>query len=134
MTNSRISKRVGALAVLFYFGVVFFILSGCVKIKPTSAIIHVKYPDGTMCSGAQVRLYGKPLNEDTSELSQELRIDLNSVSDANGRAYFDLSKFYDAGQTGFAILNVDATKSNLSSSGLIEIKEQKVNEQFFFLQ
>ncbi|MFM7668381.1 MAG: hypothetical protein ACKO7D_09385 [Bacteroidota bacterium] len=134
MMNSRISKRVRPLIVLFSFAVIFFVLNACVKIKPTTAIIYVKKPDGSMCSGAQVRLYGQPANITSANASQELRIDLNAVTDAEGRAYFDLSEFYDGGQTGLAILNVDMMKGSLERSGFIQIIEQEVNEEIFFLQ
>ena len=134
MMNSRISKRVRPLVALFSFAAVFFILSACVKIKPTTAILYVKKPDGSVCSGAQVRLYGQPANITSANASQELRIDLNAVTDAEGRAYFDLTEFYDGGQTGLAILNVDIMKGSLERSGFIQVIEQEVNEQIFFLQ
>lgn len=132
--NSRTSKRVSPLVVLFSFTAVFFVLSACVKIKPTTAIIYVKKPDGSMCSGAQVRLYGQPATITSANASQELRIDLTAVTDAEGRAYFDLSEFYDGGQTGLAILNVDMIKGSLERSGFIQVVEQEVNEETFFLQ
>lgn len=87
-----------------------------------------------MCSGAQVRLYGQPANLTSANASQELRIDLTAVTDAEGRAYFDLSEFYDGGQTGLAILNVDMMKGSLERSGFIQVIEQEVNEETFFLQ
>jgi hypothetical protein len=132
--NSRISGKLRPLAALFSFAVLFVILSACVKIKPTTAIIYVKKPDGTMCSGAVVRLYGQPANITSANASQELRIDLNAVTDAEGRAYFDLSQFYDGGQTGLAILNVDIMKGSLEQSSFIQVIEQEVNEETFFLQ
>lgn len=134
MMNSRKSRQVRPLVVLISFTAVFFILSACVKIKPTTAIIYVKKPDGSMCSGAQVRLYGQPSNVTSANASQELRIDLNTVTDAEGRAYFDLSEFYEGGQTGLAILNVDMMKGSLERSGFIQVTEQAVNEETFFLQ
>jgi hypothetical protein len=132
--NRRISKKLRPLIALFSFSVLFVVLSACVKIKPTTAIIYVKKPDGTMCSGAQVRLYGQPANITSANASQELRIDLNGVTDAEGRVYFDLSEFYDGGQTGLAILNVDIMKGSLERSGFIQVIEQEVNEETFFLQ
>jgi hypothetical protein len=87
-----------------------------------------------MCSGAVVRLYGQPANNTSANASQELRIDLNGLTDAEGRAYFDLSQFYDGGQTGLAILNVDIKKGSLERSSFIQIIEQEVNEETIFLQ
>lgn len=134
MMNTRITERIRPFVALFSCVAVFFILSACVKIKPTTAIIYVKKPDGTMCSGAQVRLYGQPANITSANALQELRIDLNAVTDAEGRAYFDLTEFYDGGQTGLAILNVDMMKGSLDCSGFIQVIEQEVNEEIFFLQ
>jgi|LauGreDrversion4_2_1035121.scaffolds.fasta_scaffold1036109_2 hypothetical protein len=132
--NSRITSKLRPLVALFSFATLFILFSACVKIKPTTAIIYVKQPDGTMCSGAVVRLYGQPANNTSANASQELRIDLNGLTDAEGRAYFDLSQFYDGGQTGLAILNVDIKKGSLERSSFIQIIEQEVNEETIFLQ
>lgn len=108
--------------------------SSCLKIKPTVAIIYIKNPNGTLCEGAQVRLYGQPSVISSGNVGQELRIDLTATTDAEGRAYFDLTDFYKAGQTGMAILNVDAIKYNQVSYGFIEVIEQETNEGVFILQ
>lgn len=132
--NRGISRRVGPLLVLFSLATIIFVMSACVKIKPTTAIIYVKNPDGSVCAGAQVRLYGQPAIITSANASQKLRIDLNALTDAEGRAYFDLSEFYDGGQTGLAILNVDLMKGSLERSGYLQVIEQEVNEETFFLQ
>ena len=111
-----------------------FVVSSCVKIKPTIAVVYVRNSNGTICAGADVRLYGQPVSVTTSNANQELRIDLLKQTDSEGKAYFDLSKFYKAGQTGMAILNVDAQKDGKVSTGYIQIIEQESNEETFFLQ
>jgi hypothetical protein len=134
MVNCRIIKRVTPLVTFLSFATIFIVLSACVKIKPTTAVIYVKKPDGSMCSDAQVRLYGQPANITSANASQKLRIDLIAVTDGEGRAFFDLTEFYDGGQTGLAILNVDIIKGGLERSGFIQVIEQEPNEEVFFLQ
>lgn len=119
---------------IFTLMIIFVSFSSCVKIKPTVAIIYIRNSDGSACNGALVRLYGQPSEISTSNAAQMLRIDLTKQTDESGRAYFDLSDFYEAGQTGMAILNVDALKFNQVSTGFIQIKEQETNEGTFFLQ
>ncbi|MEY4571371.1 MAG: hypothetical protein RLZ10_575 [Bacteroidota bacterium] len=126
ISNSRINLTL-LLFVLLSF-------ASCVKIKPTVAVIYIKNPNGSMCEGAQVRLYGQPATVSSDNVGQELRIDLTTVTDVEGRAYFDLTEYYKAGQTGMAILNVDAMKYNQVSSGFIQVLEQETNEETFFLQ
>jgi hypothetical protein len=111
-----------------------FVVSSCVKIKPTIAVVYIRNSNGSMCVGADVRLYGQPVSVTTSNANQELRIDMLKQTDSEGRAYFDLSKFYQAGQTGMAILNVDAQNGGAVSTGYIQIIEQESNEETFFLQ
>ncbi len=119
---------------IFTLMILFVSFSSCVKIKPTVAIIYIRNSDGSACSGSSVRLYGQPSEITTPNAAQKLRIDLTKQTDESGRAYFDLSDFYEAGQTGMAILNVDAIKFNQVSTGFIQIKEQETNEGTFFLQ
>lgn len=119
---------------IFTLMTLFVLFSSCVKIKPTVAIIYIRNSDGSACNGALVRLYGQPSEITSTNAGQELRIDLTTQTDANGRAYFDLSNFYEAGQTGMAILNVDAMKYSQVSTGFIQVVEQETNEETFFLQ
>lgn len=110
------------------------VVSSCVKIKPTIAVIYVRNPNGSLSVGADVRLYGQPVSTSTSNANQELRIDVLKKTDSEGKAYFDLSEFYKAGQTGMAILNVDVQNGGAVSTGYIQIIEQESNEETFFLQ
>lgn len=108
--------------------------NACVKIEPTIAVIYVKNADGTLSNWAQVRLYGQPVSVTTANANQPLQIDILKQTDNEGKAYFDLSQFYKAGQTGVAILNVDIQKAGQVATGFIQIIEQQSNEKTFFLQ
>jgi hypothetical protein len=79
-------------------------------------------------------LYGQPVSVSTANASQPLQIDILKQTDNEGKAYFDLSNFYKAGQTGVAILNVDIQKAGQVATGFIQIVEQQSNEKTFFLQ
>ena len=54
--------------------------------------------------------------------------------DAAGMVTFNFSEFYVAGQAGFAVLDIDATKGNLSGTGLIKIEEMQTNEATVYLE
>ncbi len=114
--------------------IILMAFNACVKIEPTIAVIYVKNADGTLSDGAQVRLYGQPVSVTTANASQPLQIDILKQTDNEGKAYFDLSNFYKAGQTGVAILNVDIQKAGQVATGFIQIVEQQSNEKTFFLQ
>jgi hypothetical protein len=47
---------------------------------------------------------------------------------------FNFSEFYVAGQAGFAVLDIDATKGNLNGTGLIKIEEMQTNEATVYLE
>jgi hypothetical protein len=42
---------------------------------------------------------------------------------------FDFSDFYEEGQAGFAVLDIEASKGSDEGEGIIKIEEKKVNEE-----
>jgi len=130
--NYRIDRSQHKIRFIFLgvFLCGFFALSSCHKEKPTIVLISVKQSSNTPVANANVHLYGAPNNSSPQGV---LLIDLYAQTDANGTALFNLSEFYNQGQTGFAVLNVSAQKENSFTESYIDIIEEETNEQIIFL-
>ena len=101
-------------------------LFSCIKKeKPTIVLVNVRQSNGAIVENVNVRLYGIPNN---STIQGSLAIDLYATTNSDGVASFDLSSFYNTGQTGFAILNIYAEKQGLYIEGYIEVEGEKTNE------
>jgi len=104
-------------------------LFSCNKEAPTSVLILVKDANNSPVNNAVVRLYSAP-----NASSQALPlIELSAETNANGNAMFDLSGFYNLGQTGFGVLCVSVEKNGLFTQEYIEVIEEQSNEKILFL-
>lgn len=103
-----------------------FILSSCKKDEETIATVLVLNEDGVPVPGATVRLYGAP-SEDC--VNCEIRFDTTAVTNGTGQVTFNFSDFYKAGQAGFAVLDIEATKGSLYGTGIIKIEEETTSEE-----
>lgn len=125
-----------AISVILVLATTFY---SCEDEEPTIAEITVVTPSGSRVEGAQVRLYGQGTldDKDTAGVG-DIRIDETRYTGSNGIAAFDFSRFYEPGQSGFAILDVDIVKeypdSTAGVQGLIKIEEEKVNRKTFILE
>jgi len=115
----------------FVFGILFLIAStmtftSCVKEEPTVAVVHVVDANGDPVQGATVRLYGAP--SQSPPPANAIALDTTLTSDASGSVTVDYSEFYQMGQAGFAVLDIEAYKGGLYGVGIIKIVEQKTTE------
>jgi len=113
------------LANTLVVAVLAVVFSACNKEKPTTAIIIVKNQDGAVVPGVTVRLYANP----SFPLGDPTRLNKEVVTTASGRAEFDYTEFYELGQSGFAVLDILATKDTLAGAGIIKILEQEENQE-----
>jgi len=115
-----LKKRYIVIFVLS-FGVV---LSSCFKVEPTVASITVVNEQNVPVPGAEVRLFnlGNPPGGDP-------KFDTTQFTNGSGVASFDFSECYEAGQSGFAVLNVDVSKGTLMGNGIINIEEQTTTSE-----
>jgi hypothetical protein len=51
------------------------------------------------------------------------------VTNGTGKASFDFSDYYQEGQAGFAVLDIEAKKGSLEGEGIIKIEEMKTNDE-----
>ncbi len=112
-------KKRYLVIMILAFGV---ILSSCFKVEPTVATITVINEQGAAVPGASVRLF----NNGSTPPQGEPKFDTTQFTNGSGVTSFDFSECYEAGQTGFAVLNVDISKGTLTGSGIINIEEQEV--------
>lgn len=103
--------------------------AACNKEEPTTAIIHVKMPDGTPVPGATVKLFGNP----AYPLADPTRLNKETSSNSSGKAEFDYTDFYKKGQSGFAVLDIECRFDTLIGEGIIKIIEEETNEETVYL-
>ena len=61
------------------------------------------------------------------------RLDKETTTGDNGQAEFDYSDFYEQGQSGFAVLDIEGTKDTLFGEGIIKIIEEETSEETVYL-
>jgi len=105
------------------------VMSGCKKNKEkkTIAIVTVIDKNGAVVAGASVRLYAVP--SENPPPPNAIRFDTTQVSNGAGSVTFDFSDFYEEGQAGFAVLDIEATKGSLDGEGIIKIVELETTEE-----
>jgi len=102
-------------------------ISGCNKDQQTIATVTVVNSDGEPVPGASVRLYA--VSSETPPPPNEIRFDTTQVTNGTGKASFDFTDYYQKGQAGFAVLDIEASKGSLEGEGIIKIEEMKINEE-----
>lgn len=112
----------GIFAVLMVIAI-----SGCKKDQQTIATITVVNADGEAVPGASVRLYA--VSSQTPPPPQDVRFDTTQVTNGTGKVSFDFTDYYEEGQAGFAVLDIEASKGSLEGEGIIKIEEMKTNEE-----
>lgn len=111
----------------FFLLMVFVAVSGCKKDQQTIATITVVNADGETVPGASVRLYA--VSSQTPPPPNEPRFDTTQVTNGTGKVSFDFSDYYEEGQAGFAVLDIEASKGSLEGEGIIKIEEMKTSEE-----
>ncbi len=99
----------------------------CKEKKDTTGLITVEYGDGTPVHKALVRVYGDP--SDTIYATKKVRIDKEKRTDATGTVQFNFNEYYEDGQAGLMVLDIDVKKDSLSAEDYIEIVHGKKNKK-----
>lgn len=123
---------------LVVFGGLSAMMSSCYKTKDTTAEVFVKNASGAPVPGASVRLFGESTlsNQDAGEIIH----DRTEYTDGDGRAFFDYTDFFEAGQAGFAVLSVEIQKplpppeDDLFLESIIKIQEETNNVETYVLE
>jgi len=117
-------KKRYLILLSIFFGLA---LQSCFKVDETIASVTVLNAAGTPVPGAEVHLF-KFGNDGPA------RFDTTQFTNGSGIASFNFSDFYEAGQSGFAVLDVEVTKGSLLGSGIIKIEEQETSEEIILVE
>ena len=123
--NSIIRLSLGLIIAVALF-------SSCKKLEDTIAVVQVRTVDGFAVDSAYVEIFGE--GSASQVVVGEIRIELEDSTDASGKAVFDLTDFYEAGQSGFVVLNIEVTKDSLFTEGLIKVEPEETTEEIIILQ
>ena len=104
-------------------------VSSCFKEEDTTAVITVLDAADVPVSGAAVRLYYKVATDSLGEENVNLLNEANT--DASGKANFDYTEEFKAGQAGLAVLDIEVDGVIL---GIIKIEEEQQNKETVNLQ
>ena len=111
-------KKRYLILLSIFLGIVF---QSCFKVEETIASVTVINSAGTPVPGAEVHLFKFGIGE--------TRFDTTQFPNGSGIASFNFSDFYESGQSGFAVLDIEVTKGSLLGSGIIKIEEQETSEE-----
>jgi hypothetical protein len=107
-------------------------VNSCKKDKQTIATVLVVNDEGEPVPGASVRLYAVP--SETPPPPNEIRFDTTQITNGTGKVTWDFSDFYEKGQAGFAVLDIEASKGALSGEGIIKIEEEETTEETIVIE
>lgn len=102
-----------------------FLLFSCEKTEDTIAKIIVRDMNAVKVEDATVRMFSQP---------EDSEIEVEEMTNAAGEAIFDLSSFYSEGQVGLFVLSIEIEKDTLSTTSIIQIVPEEVNELSITLQ
>lgn len=117
-------RYLGGLSVLLLL----LFITSCYKVENTTATITVTDNNGVVLPGTSIHVFPNPTEppDPPAELNQTL--DETKISDSNGRVYFDYTDYYQRGQVGLFVLNIEATSGDsIMVPGIIKITEQEDN-------
>jgi hypothetical protein len=107
-------------------------VNSCKKDKQTIATVLVVNDEGEPVPGASVRLYAVP--SETPPPPNEIRFDTTQITNGTGKVTWDFSDFYEKGQAGFAVLDIEASKGALTGEGIIKIEEEETTEETIIIE
>jgi len=111
--------------------------SSCRKQKDTIANIYVLDESSNPVKDATVVLFGTSTGEPfgAPDGTQGINVVRDTVlTNSSGLAVFNMSKLYQSGQAGVAILDVKAFKLSKSGDGIIKIEPETTSEETIIIQ
>ena len=107
-------------------------LNSCEKVEDTVAKISVVDVQGVGIAEVSVRLFGDGSGSTVNV--GDIRVDETAVTNAAGDAVFDFTEYYEAGQSGLFVLQIEVEKDSLSAESIIKVEPEVVNEETVILQ
>jgi hypothetical protein len=129
MYKKKKLNTIAAAAFLSLLALAFFLVS-CKETTPTTLEVTVVTANGAIISDAKVWLVAEP----TDTAHNLIAVQDSAISNASGKAYFDLSSFYKPGQIGVMQIKVKGFYFGLTGEALAEITEQERNQVLLQIQ
>lgn len=120
----KISLGMG-LVVCLAFSV---LTSSCRKDKPTIVVVTVIDSVGKTVPGAVVNMVGNGTTPGVVVQPSDKRFNDTKTTNGLGKVSFDYSDLTKPGQSGFVVLDVDATKGNAMGQTVVEVEEHTTTE------
>lgn len=105
---------------------------GCDKEQDTLGIITVKNVQDEPVPFVNVRVFGDP--SDTIYATKEVRVDKEGLTDEAGQVEFNFEEYYEDGQSGLMVLDIEAEKDSLAVEDYIEIVHGEKNKKTVVLE
>lgn len=102
---------------------------GCRKKKDTIAEITVRNAAGATVPGANVIVYPTPTQPGKALQWNQME----TTSNAAGIASFNFNEIYQLGQAGVVVVNIKATYSGSTGTGVIKVEEETVSTATVFI-
>ena len=129
MYEKKKLQHIAIIAFISMISMVFFLVS-CKETPPTTLEVTVVNTTGEVISNAKVWLVAEP----TDTAHNAIAVKDSSITDATGKAKFDLTSFYKPGQIGVMQIKVKAFYFGLTGEALAEITEQERNQVLLQIQ
>lgn len=129
MYEKKKLQHIAVIAFLWMISMVFFLVS-CKETPPTTLEVTVVNTNGQVISEAKVWLVAEP----TDSAHNAIAVKDSSMTDATGKAKFDLSTFYKPGQIGVMQIKVKGFYFGLTGDAIAEITEQERNQVLLQIQ
>lgn len=126
----KIKLFVQASKAILTSSVFLFALLSCKEAPPTTLEVLVVNTNGTEMANAKVWLVAEP----TDTAHNAIAVNDSTTTDLVGKAYFDLSDFYQPGQLGVMQIKVKGFYFGLTGESIAEIIEQQRNKVLLQLE
>jgi hypothetical protein len=112
------------------FLMILFFSSSCYKRKDTILEVIVRNANGGVVDGAQVRIFAEPT------IAAPNIVTVNKVEYANnfGVAKFDMNALYKSGQTGVAVLKIEAQHLGRFGFNHVTVIEEETVTQTVYIE
>ena len=134
--GAKITNKSGRMKSILINTILIIVLalgfSSCKEPEETIAKITVVDINGIGIADAEVRLFGD--GSGTTVNVGDVRVDEMAMTNAAGDAVFNFSEYYEAGQAGLFVLNIEVVKDTLEAESIIKVEPELVNEETVILQ
>lgn len=125
--------RIRRMHNLFLLCFLVLTVISCRKEEDTVAIVNVVNILNEPQPNIIVHMFGESSGNNTGEV-QEIAIDLEQVTDENGKATFDFTEQYELGQAGFAVLNLEVLVGDTVYESIIKVEPEETVEETIIVQ